>query len=48
MVLGSGPVAVTSPSDFVPGSSKQFLDIEATIESEFTLKSVRDMTRTYS
>ena len=42
------PVAVTSPSDFAPGSSKEFLDIQATIEREFTLKRVRDMTRTYS
>ena len=48
MVLGSSPVAVTSPSDFVPASSKEFLDIQATIERGFTLKRVRDMTRTYS
>ena len=48
MVLGSSPVAVTSPSDFVPASSKEFLDIQATIECGFTLKRVRDMTRTYS
>ena len=44
MVLGSNPVAVTSPSDFAPASSKGFLDIQATIERGFTLKSVRDMT----
>ena len=31
-----------------PASSKEFLDIQATIECEFTLKRVRDMTRTYS
>ena len=31
MVLGSSPVAVTSPSDFTPASSKEFLDIKATI-----------------
>ena len=48
MVLGSSPVAVTSSSDFVPASSKEFLDIQATIECGFTLKRVRDMTRTYS
>ena len=48
VVLGSSPVAVTSPSDFVPASSKEFLDIQATIEYGFTLKRVHDMTRTYS
>ena len=47
MVLGSSPVAVTSPSDLAPASSKEFLDIQATIECGFTLKRVRDMTRTY-
>ena len=36
MVLGSHPVAVTSPSDFAPALSKEFLDIQATIECEFT------------
>ena len=41
------PVAVTSPSDFASASSKEFLDIQATIECGFTLKRVRDMTRTY-
>ena len=45
--MGSSPVAVTSPSDFAPASSKEFLDIQATIECGFTLKLVRDMTRTY-
>ena len=34
--------------DFAPASSKEFLDIQATIERGFTLKRVRDMTRTYS
>ena len=48
MVLGSNPVAVTSPSDFAPASGKEFLDIQATIEYGFTLERVRDMTRTYS
>ena len=40
--------AVTSPSDFAPASSKEFLDIQATIECGFTLKRVRDMIKTYS
>ena len=44
----AAPVAVTSPSDFAPASSKEFLDIQATVECGFTLKRVRDMTRTYS
>ena len=48
MVVGSNPVAVTSPSDFAPASSKEFLDIQATIECGFTLKRVRDMIITYS
>ena len=46
--MGSSPVAVTYTYDFVPASSKDFLDIQATIECGFTLKCVRDMTRTYS
>ena len=46
--VGSSPVAVTSPSDFAPALSKEFLDIQATIECGFTLKRVRDMTKTYS
>ena len=48
MVVGSNPVAVTSPSDFAPASSKEFLDIQATIECGFTLKRVRDMIKTCS
>ena len=48
MVLDSNPVAVTSPSDFAPASSKEFLDIQATTECGFTLKRVHDMTRTYN
>ena len=32
----------------MPASSKEFLDIEATIVCGFTLKRVRDMIRTYS
>ena len=31
-----------------PASSKEFVDIQATIECGFTLKRVRDMTRTYN
>ena len=42
------PVVVTSPSDFTPASSKEFLDIQATIECGFTLKRVCDRIRTYS
>ena len=48
MVLGSSLVAVTSPSDFAPASSKEFLDIQATTECGFSLKPIRDMTRTYN
>ena len=48
MVLGSSPVAVTSPSDFARASSKEFLDIKANIECGFALKRVRDKTRAYS
>ena len=39
---------LTATSDFAPASSKEFLDIQATIECGFTLKRVRDMIRTYS
>ena len=48
VVLGSSPVVVTSNSSFAPASSKEFLDIEATIECGLNLNRVRDMTRTYS
>ena len=48
MVVGSSPVAVTEISDMVPVLSEEFLDIQATIECEFTLKRVGDMIRTYS
>ena len=48
MVLGLSPVGVTSLWDFAPASSKEFLDIQATIECRFNLNSVCDMTRTYS
>ena len=36
------------PLDFAYAWSKEFLDIQATIECVFTLKLVRDMTRTYN
>ena len=39
---------VTKTSEFASALSKDFLDIQATIECEFTLKRVRDMIRTYS
>ena len=48
VVLGSSPVAVTETSDVAPASIKELLDIHAIIEDRFTLKRVRDMTRTYS
>ena len=48
VVLCSIPVAVTSPSNFLPACSKDFLDIQATIECGFILNCVRDMTRTSS
>ena len=48
VVLSSSPIAVTSPSDFEPASSKAFLEIQGTIELGFTLKRVRDMRKTYS
>ena len=35
-------------SDFVPVLGKEFLDIQAIIECEFTQKCVHDMTKTYS
>ena len=48
VVLGSIPVPVTSPSDLTPCSSKDFIVIQATIESRFTLKRVRHMPKKYS
>ena len=46
--VGLSPVAVTQTPDFAPVSSKEFLDIQATLKCGFTLKPVRDMTTTYS
>ena len=48
MVVGSNPVDLTLTSDVVPVSNKEFLNIQATIERRFTLKSVRDMIVTYN
>ena len=48
MILDSSPVAITQISGIAPASSKEFLDIKATIECGFTMKCVRDVTRTYS
>ena len=48
VVVGSSPVGVPQTSDFALSSSKEFLEIQATIECRFTLKCVCDMTRTYS
>ena len=41
-------VRVQLQSDFVPVSSKEFLDIQATIECGFTMKHVLDIIRIYS
>ena len=46
--MGSSPVAVTQTSDFMPASSKEFVDIQATIECGYNLKQVCDMIRTHS
>ena len=48
VVVSSSPIAITSPSDFEPASSKDFLEIQGTIEFGFTLKRVSDMRKTYS
>ena len=48
VVVSSTPVAVTETSYFAPVSSKEFLDIQATIECGFILKRVRNMIRIYT
>ena len=48
VVVGSSALAVSKPSDFPTISRKEFVDIQATRECGFTLKHVRDMTRTCS
>ena len=40
-------VKILKTSYFAPASSKEFLETQETIECGFTLKRVRDMTRTY-
>ena len=47
MIVGWRPVAVNYTSDIAAVSSKEVLDIQATIECGFTLKHVRDMIKTY-
>ena len=41
MVVGSNIVGVTETSDIAPVSSKEFLNIKATIKCRFTLKRLR-------
>ena len=48
VVQGCSPVAVTSTSKLAPSSSKEFVAIQATTESGFTLKRVFKMERTNS
>ena len=47
VVVGLSPVAVIFTSDIAPVLSKEFLDIQATIECRFALKRVRHMIITY-
>ena len=46
--MGSSKVGVISTLELVPSLSKEFLDIQGSIECGFTLKHVRHMTRIYS
>ena len=48
MLLGIFSIAVTLTSDFVYLSSKVLLDIQATIECGFIVKSVCDITARYT
>ena len=48
MDVGSSPVAVTYTPDIASVLSKEFLDIQATIECGLTLKRMRDIIKTYS
>ena len=43
LLVGSSPFVATYTSDFDLASSKEFLDIQIFIESEFTLKCVCDI-----
>ena len=45
--MGSSKLPVTSTWDLLSVSSKESFDIHATVDCGFTLKRVRDMTRTY-
>ena len=45
--MGSNPIAVTWTSHIALVLSKEFLDIQETVECRFTLKRICDMTRTY-
>ena len=45
---GCGLESSYSQLDFAPASSKEILDIQATIKCGFTLKRVSDMTKRYS
>ena len=47
VLVDSNPIVVTYISDS-PIASKEFLEIQATLESGFTLKRILDMIRTYS
>ena len=44
----SSPVAATETSDIAAILSKEFIDIQATVECRFTLKRISDMISTYS
>ena len=46
--LNDWAVLSLETSDIAPVFSKEFLDIQATIEGKFTLKHVRDMIITYN
>ena len=48
MVVRSNPVAVSQTSDIALVLCKELLEIQATIESKFTQKRVRNMIITYS
>ena len=48
LFINEHSTSLAKASDFTPASSKEFLDIQATIECGFTLKCVCDMIKTYS
>ena len=48
VVVVLNPIAVTKTSDIGPVCSKEFLDIQETIECKFTLKCMCDMRITCS